>query len=333
MPTALVTGATGLVGSYIAERLLRDDWRVRALVRSPFEARWLEALGVELHTGDVLDPGSFARAALGCEAMFHAAATVTARGGWETYRSHNVDGTRHAVDAAAAAGARLIQISSVAVYGPTARYRTAGPTDESTPLSPLPAGAFYARSKRESEALVLDAHRAGRVWAAAIRPDVIYGRRDRQFTPRIARLLRGRVAPLVGGGRATLAIVHAANVADAAVLAATHDLAGGKAYNAANDFDVTVREFVALAARGLEHRVVTVPVPLAIARAGLQLVRAMLALTGVGGGIVSASSLDLITRDNPFSSELARRELGWRPAMHPAVGVPEAFRWWRLHGA
>lgn len=334
MPTALVTGATGLVGSHIVERLQREDWRVRALVRSPFEARWLEAQGVELHTGDILDPSSFSRAAAGCDVLFHTAATVVTRGGWETFRSLNVEGTRHAVDAAAGAGARLLQVSSVAVYGPTARYRGAGHrTDESTPLSPLPPRALYARSKRESEAIALDAHRTGRVWATAIRPDVIYGPRDRQFTPRVARLLSSHVAPLVDGGRAVLAIVHAANVADAAVRAATSDVAGGKAYNTANDFDVTVREFVRLAAQGLGHRVLTPTVPLVVARAGLQVLRAMLALTGVGGGVVSASSLDLVTRDNPFSSDLAKRELGWSPTMRPEVGVPEAFRWWRLHRA
>lgn len=334
MPTALVTGATGLVGSHIVARLQREGWGVRALVRSPLEAGWLEDQGVELHTGDILDPGSFARAAAGCDILFHAAATVVTRGGWEKFRSCNVDGTRHAVDAAAAAGARLLQLSSVAVYGPTARYRGAGSaTDETTPLSPLPPRAHYARSKRESEAIALEAHRAGRVWAAAIRPDVIYGPRDRQFTPRVARLLSSRLAPLVDGGRAVLAIVHAANVADAAVLAATSDVAGGKAYNTANDFDVTVREFVALAAQGLGHRVLTPAVPLSVARAGLHIMRALLALTGGDGGVVSASSLDLVTRDNPFSSELARRELGWSPTKRPETGVPEAFRWWRSHRA
>ena len=65
-----------------------------------------------------------------------------------------------------------------------------------------------------SEALVLEAHAAGRIWATAVRPDVIYGKRDRQFVPRIAGLLQRGFAPLIGGGRTTLPIVHAANVAD-----------------------------------------------------------------------------------------------------------------------
>ena len=94
----------------------------------------------------------------------------------------------NAIAAAESAKARLVHVSSVAVYGSSGRYAPAGrKTDESTPLPPLPERAYYARSKRESEELVLGAHRAGRVWATTLRPDVIYGPRDRQFVPRIAR--------------------------------------------------------------------------------------------------------------------------------------------------
>jgi len=49
VPHALVTGATGLLGSYLVERLLADGWTVRALVRDPQRAAWLSARGVALH--------------------------------------------------------------------------------------------------------------------------------------------------------------------------------------------------------------------------------------------------------------------------------------------
>src|SRR5690348_6280357 len=182
------------------------------------------------------------RAAAGCDAMFHNAAAISPRGGSESFRRLNLDGTANAVAVAEASGARLVQLSSVAVYGPRGRYRRdGGKTDESTPLGPLPERAYYARSKRESEQLVMEAHAAGRIWATALRPTVIYGRRDRQFVPRIARLLRRGIAPLVGGGRSTLSLVNAVNVADGVVRAAAIDAAGGRAYNLTNDFEVTVR--------------------------------------------------------------------------------------------
>jgi nucleoside-diphosphate-sugar epimerase len=328
VPRALVTGATGLVGSHIAERLTADGWSVRALVRAPHAD--LPVPTIESVVGDVLDADVFARAATGCDAIFHAAAAITPRGGWESFRRLNVDGTTHAIRAAERSGARLLQVSSVAVYGPDGRYRGPGErTDESTPLGPLPERAYYARSKRESEAMVLEAHAAGRIWASAIRSPVIYGRRDRQFVPRMARWLSHGVAPIIGGGRATFGIVHAANVAHGAVLAAASDVAGGRAYNVANDGDVTVRRFFELAAEGMGRRVRLLPIPMWLARGGFVTLRFTAKhLTGGRMNVISNASLAFLTENNPFSSDLARRELGWSPVVRPESGIPDAFRWW-----
>lgn len=331
MPKALVTGATGLVGSHIVERLLADGWSVRVLVRAP--SHDLSAAGVDAIPGDVLDRDAFVRAAAGCDAIFHTAAAITTPGGWHVFRRLNVDGTTNAIAAAESSRARLLQLSSVAVYGPTGRFSGPGrKTDEDTVLGALPERAYYARSKRESEQLVLGAHAAGRIWATAVRPNVIYGRRDRQFVPRVAKLLRLGVAPIVGDGRSTLSIIHAANVADGAVRAVLSAEAGGRAYNLANDYDVTVRRFLELAAEGLGRPLRLIPIPLSVATFGFKAIKsATRTLTGGRFSMVSNASLRLLTEDNPFTSERARRELGWSPVVHPEEGVPEAFRWWMTH--
>ena len=329
MPRALVTGATGLVGSHIVERLQQDGWSVRALVREHSSAEWLSRHRVDLALGDVLDAVTFSAAATGCDVIFHTAAAITPAGGWESFRRPNIDGTASAIRAAESSGARLLHLSSVAVYGPQGRYRPDGPTDEQTPLHPLPDRADYARSKRESETMVLAAHGAGEIWATAIRPCVVYGPRDRQFVPRVASLLNFGFAPIIGGGNSMLAIVHAANVADGAVRAATSDAAGGRAFNVTNDFPVTVAEFIRLAAEGMGKPVRRIPVPLPVARAASRIASAGARLTmGEGMGAFAASAVDFLTRDNPFTSDLARRELGWAPAVRPESGIPEAFAAW-----
>jgi len=329
VPSALVTGATGLVGSYIVERLLSDGWHVRALVRA--ESPELARHGVECVRGDVTDAESFSRAAANQSHIFHCAAVITQAGDWNVYRRLNVEGTRNAIDAAERSGARLLQLSSVAVY--SARYADGSKVlDETARLAPLPERAFYPRSKRESEELVMAAHSAGRIWATAVRPCVIYGRRDRQCVPRAARMLRFGVAPLVGGGRSIMPVVHAANVADGAVLAATTDIAGGRAYNLANDFPVSVRDFFTLGAQGLERRVHFIPIPIGVARAAFSLLlRGMRVVAPGRASLVTNDSLSMITRDNPYDSSRARRELGWSPRVRPEDGVPDAFRWWREH--
>jgi nucleoside-diphosphate-sugar epimerase len=301
---------------------------------------WLAQSGVELVRGDVLDLPSFAAAARACDVVFHTAAVVTTTSRrlihpYDAFRIPNVDGTRNAIAAARQAGARLLHLSSVAVYGSEARYAssaTGRPVDEETPFQPLPERAFYSRSKRESEALVLEAHAKGELWATAVRPSVIYGQRDRQFVPRIAKLLRLRVAPVVDGGVTTLAVVHAANVADGAVRAATTEAAGGAAFNLANDFDVTLARFYRLAALGLSTRVHVVSLPRGVAARLLAVAKFVARrLGGAAMGMVSTSSIDFVSRNNPFSSDRARRILGWSPTVTPETGVPEAFRWWKEH--
>jgi len=334
MAEALVTGATGLLGSYVAERLLADGWTVRALVRDPARASWLATQGVALHTGDVLDAASLGAAAQGCDIIVHAAAAIFHAEGWAGYQRSNVVGTDNVIEATRSSGARLVHVSSVAVYGPGSRYRPDGAlTAEDAALQPIPPGANYARSKRESETRVLHAHREGRIWATAVRPCVIYGRRDRQFVPRMAKLIRRAVIPMVNGGHSTMAVVHAANVADGIVRAATNDVAGGRAWNLTNDFPVTVREFFTLGAQGLGTRLRTVPVPGWLARSGATLVDGIAPLVGIDRSVTSArSSVDFISRNNPFTSERARSELGWSPSVSHEIGVPDAFAWWRRQG-
>ena len=318
---------------HLIPRLQRDGWKVRALVRDPARAGVLSRADVTLATGDVLDATSFARAARDCDVMFHAAAVITPLGGWEAYQRPNVEGTRNAIKAATSASARLVHVSSVAVYGARDRYSADGRrTDETAPLGRIPDESFYARSKRESEDLVFEAQRSGVLWATAVRPSVLYGSHDRQFVPRLARVLRHGFAPVISGGSNTLAIVHAANVADGMVRAAGYDGADGKAYNLANDFDVTAREFFERAAEGMERAVRIVSVPMTAARVAFSVVKSVAPLiAGRGLAAMAESSLDFLARDNPFSSDLARRELGWAPPVTPDEGIPDAFRWWAAH--
>ena len=47
-----------------------------------------------------------------------------------------------------------------------------------------------------------------------------------------------------------------------------------------------------------------------------------------GSEILQHASLNFVSRDNPFSSARAERELGWSPVVAPADAIPDAFRWW-----
>ena len=325
---ALVTGATGMLGSYVVQELQEGGVTVRALVRDRTRARFLVSAGVELAYGSLGDAASVLAAADGCDIVIHAAAEIGSGGAWERFRRGNVQGTANVVDAVQATGARLVHVSSTAVVG-AARYRAA-PTDETVPLPELPDHDVYGRSKQEAERLVLEASEQGRIRAAVVRPPVMYGRRDRQFVPRVGPVLRRGVFPLIGGGRATLTLVHAGAVAQGAVLAATADVALGRVYHLANDFPVDSALLVRCAREGLGVSIAGPRIPQLGGRIGFAMLGLALRLGGRADLARHArGTLDMLTRDNPFSSQRARDELGWAPRVPPERGLTEAFRWWR----
>jgi nucleoside-diphosphate-sugar epimerase len=330
MRRALVTGATGMLGSYLVQRLIDGGYTVRALVRAPERAHLLQELGVEIAQGELADARAVIAAADGCEIVMHAAAAIGPQSDWETFRLGNVQGTNNVVDACALARARLVHVSSTAVYGDS-RYEMA-PVSERTPLPRLPATDAYGRSKQEAERVVSDAQSSGRIRASIVRPPVMYGERDRQFIPRIAAVMKRGIFPMCDGGGTTLPVVHANAVAEGAILAAHSDVANGSIYNLTTDFPLTVSGLVGLARIGLAR---TIRAPSLSPGSFRLLFRALEMVLGtIGRGDLAAhanGTLEMLTHDNPFSSVRAREELGWSPTIPPDIGLPDAFRWWKAH--
>lgn len=327
---AMVTGATGMLGSYIVEELIREGWTVTALVRDLEASRWLEELGARLAQGDLAAPTSLQRAARGCDIIVHAAAAIGAGGRWEAFYKGNVQGTKNVVDAAARSSARLVHVSSTAVLG-SSRWRCI-PTDESVPLPPLPAHDVYGRSKQVAEQLVLNAWRSGRISAAVVRPPVMYGIRDRQFAPRIGPVLSRGFFPLLEGGTSTLTLVYAGNVARGAVLAGTCPSADGRVYHLTNDWPVDTRLLVEAARAGLGTSIRAPVIPGWAARLGFVGLGLALRLAGrVDLARHGDGMLAMLTRDNPFTSQRARDELGWSFEGTARPHLEETFRWWK-HG-
>ncbi|MCK5439465.1 MAG: NAD(P)H-binding protein, partial [Gemmatimonadetes bacterium] len=70
---ALVTGATGFIGSALVQRLIDESFHVRALVRPASDASSLETLGVEIARGDIRNRDDVERTVADCQLVFHLA--------------------------------------------------------------------------------------------------------------------------------------------------------------------------------------------------------------------------------------------------------------------
>ena len=100
---ALVTGATGCVGSNLSELLKERGHSVRALVRPGSDTAFLRSMGVGLAVGDLDDRASLDAAVKGVDAVFHCAAAVSDWAGLDEMRRVNVEGLGRLLAASAAA--------------------------------------------------------------------------------------------------------------------------------------------------------------------------------------------------------------------------------------
>ena len=195
----LVTGATGLLGSHLAERLIARGRPVRALVRPGSKTDFLDSLGVEIVRGDLTDHAACKAAVAGVARVFHCAAKVGDWGRWREFQTGCIDATRILAQAAAVQGIdRFIHISSTSAYGHPAEGQA--PIDESAPLGQnVWVLDYYTRSKVDCERVLWELAGAG-LPLTVIRPSWLFGERDRTTVPRLVReFRRGRVL-IVGKG-------------------------------------------------------------------------------------------------------------------------------------
>jgi len=323
--TVLVTGAAGLVGTHVLDALQGRGERSRALVRAHSRAV-VEAFGAEAIVGDVTDANTWERASRGVNAIIHAAALVASHESFDEFTRVNVGGTRLAIAAARRTGARLIHISTVAVYGRAAVYAAgAQGLTEDYRFQPLPAADFYARSKRAAEQLVQQEAVDGGLAVVAIRPNVIYGERDLLFTRRLIAHLQRGFLPQIGPGTNHLSCVYAGNVASA-ILAALDAPAkpGFRAYNVTRDAppSLTQREFLAAFAESLGSRPRRIPVPVPLIRIGVALWSMLMRLVLPGRyTVLGNSALSFILGENPYSVDRIRSELGWTPPIDTRTAI------------
>jgi 2-alkyl-3-oxoalkanoate reductase len=332
--TVLVTGAGGLVGTHVLAALQARGERPppRALVREHSRAV-VAQLGAEPVIGDVTDAITWQRATQGVRAIVHAAALVASHASLEEFTRVNVGGTRLAIDAARRSGARLIHVSTVAVYGRAAIYRagTQGVTED-YPFQPLPERDYYARSKRAAEQLVQQEAARGDLSVIAIRPNVIYGERDRLFTRRLIANIKRRVLPQIGPGTNHLSCVYAGNVASA-ILAAIDapPTAGFRAYNVTRDAEPLLpqREFFGTFAEALGVRPIRVRLPVPLIRFGVRAWSLLMQLVLPGRyTALGNAAMSFILGENPYSIEGIRNDLGWTPPYNMRTAIVRSVTRW-----
>jgi dihydroflavonol-4-reductase len=176
-----VTGATGFVGSHVAQVLAEQGADLRLLVRSSSNPSNIQGLKAERVVGDLRDPASLEKVMAGCDVLFHVAADyrLWIRDPEQMYRA-NVDGTRAILQAARNNRVRrVVYTSSVATMGFTSDGQ---PADENSPVSLDSMIGHYKRSKFMAEEVAIKAGKSG-MDVVVVNPTTPVGEQDIKPTP------------------------------------------------------------------------------------------------------------------------------------------------------
>lgn len=176
-----LTGATGFVGSHVANELAAQGASLRLLVRKTSRLENLQGIPADTVIGDLRDPESLRSALSGCDALMHVAADYRL---WvrdpEAMYAANVGGTRDLLRLAREQGvSRVVYTSSVATMG----FKNDGTiTDERTPVSLDEMIGPYKRSKFLAEQEAMKAADGGQD-VIILNPTTPIGANDLRPTP------------------------------------------------------------------------------------------------------------------------------------------------------
>jgi nucleoside-diphosphate-sugar epimerase len=275
-----LTGATGYIGSAVAEALQKAGHKVIGLARTAEKAKQLETRGVRACMGDLLKLETVAAPARAAEGVIHTASTNDANAA-----KADAAVVRAILKALEGTGKPFVYTSGVWVFGSTGDKFA----DEHTPVNPTLLVAH--RPGVEQEVL---GFKDRRVRAIVIRPALVYGRGG--SIPRMLAQSAGETgaARYVGDGQNRWPFVDVDDLAQLYVLA-LEKAAPGSLYNAAHGPSYRVREVAEAASIGAGAKGKTQAWPLDEARKTM------------------GAFADALVLDQQVSSEKAKKELGWSP--------------------
>ncbi len=315
---ALVTGATGFIGSHLVEELLRRGYTVTCLARKTSNLRWIEGLDISLVYGDCAEKESLLDTVADFDYVFHLAGLTKARVE-EDFFCVNAKGTENLVQALVEKNfniKRFVYLSSLAATGPS---KNGTPVDENIETKPV---SSYGKSKLEGERIVLKYKDFLPI--TIIKPPAVYGPRDRDFYVFFKMLKKGFFPYW---GKCYYSLLYVDDLVRGMILSAETKEAEGRTYFL-SDSVYSNEEIAKVISSALGAKAIRLRIPKSI----------MPLFATIGERLNRQSSIinkDKIKELNyshwTCDSSKAKRELGFVPKVGIKEGIKWTADWYRIH--
>ncbi len=321
---ALITGASGFIGSHLADALLQKGFKVRALLRPSSNLEWLQGLRVEKAIGELRQGSLPAGLFQDVQYVFHLAGAIEASSKAEYFKI-NAEGTRVLLEAVRQNPSikKFILISSQAAGGPSAGIKAVKEEDPPHPVS------HYGASKLQAEKFTLEYK--DKFPVVILRPPTIYGPRDRRVFAAFKMMNHG-FALAVSSTPKWVTLCYIDDLIEAIQEAAFQTQESGRIYNVAGVKPFEWCEFI----EGL-HRAMDRPYRL------FRLPKSLLFLIGLGGEIYTRVSgrqsvftwqrvKEFVQNSWVMDGKRIQEELGWREKKSLEERISFTASWYRQAG-
>lgn len=324
--TVLVTGATGLIGRHLVEKLVHADHRVRALVRPKTSASWLDQLGVEVVRGDITDANAVEQAVVDCQLVFHLAAAHESMGMLtkKDVLASNVRGTENVACAAARAGAKRFVFSSTScVCGRAVKDRRIDENTKTRPDSP------YCASKLHGERALLALYEKNALPVVIARLSAVWGPGTTSWLGIFRAVGSGRFR-FFGDGSNHHQFADVEDVVEGLLLCGSVPGIEGRTYLLSGPEPVQLRDLVKMIGEETGAPALRSNLPIAPLYVYRTLDRAATAL--FGRRLPRADRLAIFLGDRCLDLSRARKEIGYAPKFDTRQIVHRLAVWFRSQG-
>lgn len=316
---AIVTGASGFVGSHLVEKLLDLNFHVRVLARKESQLQWLKEKPLEIVRCEYNDIDCLANAIKDVNYIFHVAGVIKAKKK-DLYYKGNVETTKNLLIASQNAKKlkRFVLVSSQAAAGPSSiRY----PKTEEMDCYPV---TTYGKSKLQAEEEVKKYE--GKIPFTIVRPSAVYGPRDPE-TLIFFKSIKNGLQPMIGFQEKYVSLVHVSDLIEGIMLAAQSDKSIGQTYFISSERGYSWREVGDITAKILGKRVIRIKIPHLIVYLVAGFSQAINYFQN-DATILNFEKANEIVEQWVCSVEKAKRELGYSQKIDLEKGIRQTLEWY-----
>jgi len=320
---ALVTGASGFIGSHLVEHLSKHGYRVTCLLRKTSSLEYLKGIDTEIIRGDLNDIAFLKDAVKNKNYVFHLAAVIESSDP-KLYHRTNILGTKLLALACRESSRNIkkfLFISSIAASGPSKKGILKKEEDECVPINE------YGRSKLEAEKIVeeiLD----DIIPYVIIRPPNVYGPREKELLQAI-KIIQRHIKPLLGNGDRQTSLIYVEDLVRAIRMAAENPSAVKKTYFITDGNTYSWRDITDQIIEELDIKGPFIPIPYPIMLL-IGVISEMFSKLREKGPSITLERINNV-RKNYYIYDPSRafKELGFRPEIALKEGIRRVIKWHR----